>query len=186
MRPKSNTSQRFWSKVDKNGPVPAHAPHLGRCWLWTAGRHKSMGAWYGSFTVANRAKPAHRVAYELAVGPIRNGFDIDHKCRNTLCVRPDHLDLVTHQTNVLRGFGPTAINARKTHCKEGHAFDLFNTYIDPQGGRECRRCRAASGRRRQGRKPRGYCWRCGKRTARQRPTARPPLIVYECLCMSGR
>jgi len=84
---------------------------------------------------------AHRVVYESLVGPIPEGMHIDHLCRNPRCVNPQHLAVVTRTENVMRGDSPPAQNARKTHCKHGHLFDLFNTYIDKRGRRACNVCR---------------------------------------------
>lgn len=117
---------RFWPKVDASGD----------CWLWTASRFPDG---YGSFSVNGRARGAHRVAYELLVGPIPSGLTLDHLCRNPSCVNPTHLEPVTDRENVRRGHGPTAVNARKTHCIHGHLLDEQNTYIYP-AGRCCRRC----------------------------------------------
>jgi len=127
---------RFWTKVDKNGPVPSHRPELGQCWLWTA--TKSNG--YGMFSLNSGMVLAPRYAYELTHGSIGDR-DLDHLCRNPSCVNPDHLEPVTHRENVLRGIGPTAMQAAQTHCKRGHPFDEENTYIIPTtGSRQCRTC----------------------------------------------
>ena len=71
---------------------------------------------------------AHRVAYELEVGPIPKGLTIDHLCRTHGCVRPSHLEPVTPRENVLRGQTIPAKNANKTHCLRGHEFTPENTY----------------------------------------------------------
>ncbi|MDP9224875.1 MAG: HNH endonuclease [Actinomycetota bacterium] len=83
---------------------------------------------------------AHRVAYELLVGPIPEGLTLDHLCRNTSCVNPQHLEPVTVRENVLRGMGWGAKNKRKTHCHRGHPFDAKNTLRIPGGTRKCRTC----------------------------------------------
>lgn len=96
---------RFWSKVDKNAAVPIEAPHLGNCWRWT-GNHNSAG--YGMIFPGTDAQArmvlAHRVSYELAHGPIPEGYDIDHLCRVTDCLRVEHLEAVPHSVNIQRGF----------------------------------------------------------------------------------
>lgn len=90
-------SVRLWRYVDKSGPVPAHCPELGSCWLWT-GTKDSYG--YGYFQVAPRTpRKASRVSWELANGPIEGGLWVLHKCDNPPCVRPDHLFLGTAQDN---------------------------------------------------------------------------------------
>lgn len=102
--------QRFWSRVDKNGPVPSHRPDLGQCWVWTGAKSSKgyghfkrpggMGAPNGGAYVST-----HRWAYETEVGPITEGLELDHLCRNTLCVRPDHLEQVTRRENLNRWAG---------------------------------------------------------------------------------
>lgn len=131
--------ERFWAKVDKDGPVPEHRPNLGPCWLWTAAT-----LWgYGIFTIAkHQPAKAHRVAYELEIGPVPDGLTLDHLCRVRRCVRPSHLEPTTMRENTLRGVGITASNARKTHCKRGHPFNAANTYVNPRGQRSCRPCMA--------------------------------------------
>ena len=84
---------------------------------------------------------AHRVSYEFFVGPIPDGMEVDHLCRNRACVNPEHFEIVTSAVNTLRGFGPTAENARRTHCKQGHTYDDLNTYFDKRGRRYCRECK---------------------------------------------
>lgn len=91
---------RFWSKVDKDGPVPAHRPDLGPCWIWTDVPN-DMG--YGVFGIGQKVVKAYRWSYERFVGPIPAGLMPDHLCRNPPCVRPDHLEPVTNRENVLRG-----------------------------------------------------------------------------------
>lgn len=70
------------------------------CWEWTAG--KSVQG-YGRVSFGGKNKLAHRVVYELMVGPIPKNLEIDHLCRNRGCVRPDHLEPVLHAINVSRG-----------------------------------------------------------------------------------
>ena len=83
---------------------------------------------------------AHRVAYELLIGPIPAGLELDHLCRNRLCVNPAHLEPVTRQTNQHRGASVSGISVRATHCPEGHPYDADNTYVRPNGHRVCREC----------------------------------------------
>lgn len=79
---------------------------------------------YGVFSDNDRLIPAHRWAYEREHGPIPEGFEIDHVCRNRACVRPSHLRAVDHRTNVLAGVGHSAVNARKTQCPKGHEYTV--------------------------------------------------------------
>lgn len=120
--------ERFWSKVEK---TPT-------CWIWHGVRMKDYG--HALFAVNGVNTGAYRYSYELARGPIPDDKVIDHLCRVPWCVNPDHLEVVSSGTNVLRGIGPGAINKRKTHCKRGHEFAGDNLRITPQGYRNCRTC----------------------------------------------
>lgn len=113
------------------------------CWNWV-GTIALNG--YGTIKIGGRKGSrvyAHRLAYSMFVGPIPDGMDLDHLCRNRRCANPSHLEPVTRQTNVLRGVGPSLLgklNGAKTQCKSGHAFDDANTRYRPSGGRTCREC----------------------------------------------
>lgn len=120
-----NDPQDMWQHVQKAGP--------GGCWTWT-GNISIQG--YGRFCVNYRGYRAHRLAYELLVGPIPRGLVLDHLCRNKLCVNPAHLEPVTQRENVLRGEGISAREARQTHCFRGHPF----TGLDIRGHRTCHVC----------------------------------------------
>lgn len=97
--------------------------------------------------VNKRGQQAHRVAYELFVAEIPEGFDLDHLCRNRGCVNPDHLEPVTRRENLLRGETIPARNARITHCPQGHPYDAENTRIRPCGRRRCAACNREAARR---------------------------------------
>jgi HNH endonuclease len=140
--------ERFWAKVNKNGPVPDYAPHLGPCWLWTAGGHKRSG--YGLYRTSRRyGKPrslyVHRVSYVASTGrPIPERLEIDHLCRVRRCVNPAHLEAVTRKVNIERGTAYES-NRRRcaaiTHCPKKHEYTPENTYYYPNGARACRTCR---------------------------------------------
>ena len=114
------------------------------CWEWTA---STNGIGYGQIRLRGRNVYAHRLSYELFVGEIPSGLDLDHLCRNPGCVRPNHLEPVTHQENLLRGDTIVARSAAVTHCPKGHAYDEANTYIGKKGWRKCRTCRRDGMRR---------------------------------------
>ena len=111
------------------------------CWEWA---HRLRKNGYGQFRIGDRMIIAHRVSYELFVGPIPAGLEIDHLCRNRGCVNPSHLEPVTKRVNILRGAGAAAVNAAKTHCIHGHEFRDDNTYVRTDGARICRTCNAAA------------------------------------------
>ena len=129
--------------------MPAHRPLRQRfeekyipepntgCWLWLAGQSRG----YGMIKIGDRNHTAHRVAYELYVGKVPEGFHVDHLCRNPPCVNPEHLEAVPQRVNVLRGIGITARYARRTHCGKGHEFTPENTYLSYDHDGTRRRCR---------------------------------------------
>jgi hypothetical protein len=115
---------RFMAKVEE---ADGH-------WLWRAA---TAANGYGRFAVSKKdIRQAHRVAYELLVGPIPEGLEIDHLCRVRHCVRPEHLELVTRRENLLRGEGVSAKAARTGRCRHGHD----DWHVRPSGKRLCRTC----------------------------------------------
>jgi hypothetical protein len=124
-------SERFWAKVEKTN----------NCWMWKGAIFKRTG--YGQANKNGKSIAAHRLAYELTYGitlPDGHIVEIDHLCRNRLCVNPKHLELVSHRENTLRGIGLTAKYAKATHCSRGHIYNEINTYHRPDGGRDCKLC----------------------------------------------
>lgn len=135
---------RFWSKC-----IPE--PNSG-CWIWCAA-HSHDG--YGNVSVNRKVQLSHRVSYQRLAGPIPPGLTLDHLCRNTLCVNPAHLEVVTNRVNILRGDSAAALFARATHCLRGHEFTPENTIVkvDERNRtqricRACRRIRNRNGKRR--------------------------------------
>lgn len=111
---------RFWAKVDK-GPT---------CWNWTAYRQRDG---YGQI----KSKLAHRISYAMCVGPIPEGKQLHHTCKNKGCVNPGHLVPVTDATHP----GNIAdVRRSQTHCKRGHEFTPENTMSYQAGHRKCRAC----------------------------------------------
>lgn len=113
------------------------------CWNWKGSTSKRG---YPLYVKPGHNVGAHRFAYELVMGDIPDGLELDHTCRNTHCVRPDHLEPVTSQVNTLRGTSPASMNAAKTHCMRGHPLSGGNLYTAPSGGRKCRICTYATNR----------------------------------------
>jgi hypothetical protein len=121
-------------------------PNSG-CWLWLM-KLTSFG--YGQIKVRGKPSRAHRISYELYRGPIPDDLGLDHLCRIKSCVNPFHLEPVPQKTNVLRGIGLTSINAKKTHCIHGHAFDEQNTRLKRWRNftmRVCRECNRLKSRK---------------------------------------
>jgi hypothetical protein len=137
-RAEGDRLERFWRSVEVGHP-------LG-CWWWI-GKGSTHG--YGRFTFGRRSLGerrdvyAHRFAYEALIGPIPDGMQLDHLCRNRVCVNPDHLEIVTSAVNTSRGWPTTS-----TTCKRGHRLSGTNLYIQPSTGRRCcQLCKDASIRR---------------------------------------
>ena len=122
------TEERFWKFVNKTDS----------CWLWT-GNVGSDG--YARFQFSSKKLIlAYRFSYEMSKGQIQKGLELDHLCAVRNCVRPDHLEAVTHLENMRRGS-----NAKKTHCKHGHSIDLKtspeNVFLINGKWRRCLTCR---------------------------------------------
>lgn len=136
-----------------------HARREDTCLMWT-GPVDADG--YGRCWVGHTSINVHVIAYEIAYGPVPAGFHVDHLCHNAdpacpggptcrhrRCIERTHLEPVPPRTNILRGKGFAAKNARKTHCPYGHPYDGDNLYIQPKsGGRACRTCYLERFRRR--------------------------------------
>ena len=115
-------------------PVP-----ITGCLLWT----RDAASQYGQIRVDGKAMGVHRAMYILSHGQPPSGYHIDHLCRVRICCNPDHLEAVTLGENVLRGNGISAVNARKTHCKNGHELTIDNlepTHLRLRGTRNCKVC----------------------------------------------
>lgn len=108
------------------------------CWKWTGTVAGVPG--YGRIIVGDTRIYAHRWAYEQFIGLIPEELDLDHLCRNRLCVRPDHLEPVTRQVNLLRGITIPAANAAKTHCPQNHEYTPENTRVSKRNQRSCKTC----------------------------------------------
>jgi hypothetical protein len=124
------TPEGFWSRVTKTES----------CWLWTGMANANGYGMCNRAPTHGRLAAAHRVAYELLVGPIPDGLELDHLCRVRNCVNPTHLEPVTGAENRRRA------GLAKTHCPQGHEYTTENTYLKPTGGRQCRACNRPAAR----------------------------------------
>lgn len=140
----TDLADRFFAMVNADGP----------CWEWQGA---TMERGYGVFNLGQGCgtELAHRFAYQTLVGDIPDGLQLDHLCRNPPCVDPDHLEPVTQRDNMMRGYGPSAVNARKSTCPAGHPLDV--TYVSPKGRRmrRCSVCQPPPGTGRQGNHQKG-------------------------------
>jgi hypothetical protein len=118
------------------------------CWLWMASLDSKGYAQIniGTFGHAKMCR-AHRISYELHIGPIPEGLQLDHLCRVRSCINPTHLEPVTMLTNVQRGLGGSnggkargAIARAATHCTRGHEYTPENTLVSKRNHRFCRAC----------------------------------------------
>ena len=126
-------SKVLWDRLKRRVKVTPSG-----CWEWQG--HRTFG--YGRIQVGNKCKRAHRVSYQLLVGDIPAGKELDHLCRNRACINPSHLEPVTGSENVRRG-----AHGMKTHCPWGHEYNEKNTYLSEGKWRSCRKCNSRTGRR---------------------------------------
>lgn len=108
------------------------------CWEWPRGKN---GKGYGAVIINGKQWYAHRFIFEAFFGKLSKGLTIDHLCRIHHCVNPYHMEAVTSVENVMRGESPHAKNARKTHCPQGHVYDMPRK----SGRRGCRMCQRKHG-----------------------------------------
>lgn len=91
---------------------------IGDCWEFQGAKTKDG---YGAVGVpGGKVRRTHRVVWEHLVGPVPEGLELDHLCKNAACVNPDHLEPVTHATNIRRAFNHRVERKHNTHCTHGH------------------------------------------------------------------
>ena len=138
--------RRFLERTERQG---------NGCLFWTG---SLTNGGYGRFWIPNFKTTvlAHRWKWEETHGIVPKGLELDHLCRNRLCVEPTHLEAVTRRTNVLRSNSPCAKQAQRTHCPLGHPYDESNT-LRWQGHRSCRLCHNTRVKERNRRRKIGGC-----------------------------
>jgi len=128
---------RFW---ERRVPCP-----MSGCWLWIGSvNNKEYATCTPIRSSGSTTAYAHRLAYLILVGPVPAPLELDHKCRTTVCVNPDHLEPVTHAVNIRRGRS-AQLNLAITHCPRGHAYNKQNTTLY-RGRRFCKACSAIAKR----------------------------------------
>lgn len=105
------------------------------CWIWVGACDYDGYGLIGTGD-GTKTKRVHRLAYELYRGPIPAYMTLDHLCRVRCCANPWHCEIVSNKTNILRGYSDPAINARKTHCRNGHPYTMKTKF----GRRHCGIC----------------------------------------------
>ena len=124
--PAAEAPAHFWSRLDRSG----------ECWEWQGSRTEHG---YGHLKFMGRYRPAHRVAYELAVGEIAPGLHVCHRCDNPPCCRPDHLFLGTPADNRADSMAKGR-SIRKTVCLRGHPLTPDNLYFKKGRRNGCKTC----------------------------------------------
>jgi hypothetical protein len=109
------------------------------CWIWTDALNDNG---YGRISVKLKSISAHIISYNLFVGEVPKGLELDHTCKQTNCVNWRHLEPVTHAENMKRGFWSS-----RNKCFYGHEFSEENTYYYPNTNkRMCKTCNRIRGR----------------------------------------
>lgn len=132
-------SIRFFEKVKISTSNPMW--NGTTCWIWKASKNDKG---YGGIGYQGKVVRSHRLAYEMLIGDIPDGLELDHLCRRRDCVNPFHLEPVTHKVNMSRGKA-----ASKTHCLRGHPLSGSNVGINSViKTRYCKTCKSINGNKR--------------------------------------
>lgn len=111
------------------------------CWLWLGYR---MPFGHGQIGLGRKLILTHRASWIIYRGEIPEGMCVCHKCDVPNCINPDHLFLGTkHENNTdMKAKGRAKNhNTGRNHCKRGHEMSTINTYVRPDGNRQCKECR---------------------------------------------
>lgn len=127
------------------------------CWEWQG--YRTVGG-YGRICRRGKNHSIHRYVYQQVVGPIPDGLELDHLCRERACCNPEHLEPVTHKENHQRGLGAQRsreFNEKRTHCPQGHPFagEHLYDYYNPKTGYRCKQCRTCHREQKRARRAAG-------------------------------
>jgi hypothetical protein len=135
--------ERFFDRIDKNGPIPKDFPQGGACWLWT-GNREVQG--YGRIREGGRIRKTHQVSWELHYGPIPRGQQVQHWCNVRHCCNPIHLYLGDHDRNM-------AYKAECGRARAARGEEHYDHVLTEEAVREARRKHIPL---RPGRPPKGH------------------------------
>lgn len=105
------------------------------CWIWTS---HLTGSGYAQYSDKGKNRVVHKMVYEMLVGKVPDGLELDHLCKVKKCVNPKHLEPVTHSENLIRSYK----GRERTQCKRGHEYKQGSYKIRMKNGRETRTCLA--------------------------------------------
>lgn len=127
MRRQRSMEERFWAKVDKDGPVPESYPEFGNCWLWAGGKFQNG---YGRFRLLSHEIGAHKAAFLAAGGDLTGGLRTCHTCDTRGCVRNDSegVYVVNGVARIRRGhlFGGTAKDNSRDAAKKDRLWKKYD------------------------------------------------------------
>lgn len=142
LRQREYTQRRAKPSMTPGERILHHRRVIPETGCWELGLAVEATNGYSQLTIGNKIYKGHRVSYEAFVGPIPEGLELDHLCRNRACVNPEHLEPVTAKVNTNRS---PFCRARITHCPRGHEYSPENTYVTPRNQRQCRICNHVKG-----------------------------------------
>lgn len=159
MKPRP-ASERFYGKYEVDAK--------SGCWIWTGARGDHGYGTIGDTPEPNKPRTllAHRLSYEMHIGPIPEGLVVDHMCNNRACVNPAHLQAITHRANIDRSPKPIVRRRLENRCIRGHDLtDPEVVYTRPDTGRRqckvCHKIRDEAARRAAGKMPQKRGRECG-------------------------
>jgi hypothetical protein len=145
MTPEEAVRRTLARLAEKHVVVPELIYNGTPCQVWV-GYIERQGYGIVTDSRSKESRVAHRVRWEIEVGPVPKGMEVDHLCRNRACINLAHLEAVPHRVNVARGLSGSH-QAKRTECPKGHPYDAENTRWLPDGSRECKECKRIAKRK---------------------------------------